>query len=98
MMDITLTIIVFAIVLTLLAYGYECALDRLQMKSNEWREAYRKRLDAYAQSSVVDAEQLAETRRALRRCQELNEELQDEVDRLDAERVVPESCGAGGQC
>ena len=37
-------------------------------------------------------------RRALRRSQEKIEELNDEIDQLRAECVVPESVGAGGQC
>ena len=93
-MDIVLTLIGIAVAFVAVVYIYERELDRIHLKTNEWRDKYWKSLH----SNVETAYELGEVRCVLRRCQGLLEDDHDEIDKLRSERVVSESCGAGGQC
>jgi len=59
---------------------------------------YEQDADRFKAKLIAMSEELAAVRGALRRCQKLIEDDHDEIDQLRANRVVPESCGAGGQC
>lgn len=80
---------VLAIVAGLVAIFYQSMAYRLQIEV----ERLQREVGNNSESGDVFV-----LRSALRKRQEQIEELQDEIDRLRSECVVPESVGCGGQC
>ena len=78
----------FAILFLIVVVLYELQADRLVSERNRWREKCWR----------YELFEVPTMRSALSARQDQVEGMQDEIDRLRVERVVPESVGNGGRC